>query len=55
MTDKQKQQILALAAIVDHITTKSVLDKKAVHDVEQRLDVILSNLEQNRRFFKRLA
>lgn len=55
MTKKQKQQILALAVIVDHITAKPVLYNKEVREVENRLDHILANLEQSKRFFKRLA
>jgi len=55
MNKRQKQQILAIATIADHITKKSVLDKKEVQEIDKRLDNILSGLEERKCFFKRLA
>lgn len=55
MTEKQRQQILALSAIADHVTKKEILDHKEVREIEERLDTILANLNRNKRFFKRLV
>ncbi len=55
MTEKQQREILALTAMMDYITKKSVIDKTELREIEQRVDLILANIERTNKFFKRLA
>lgn len=55
MTEKQQREIMALTAIVDYITKKSVIDKAELREIEQRVDLVLSDIERTKIFFKRLA
>lgn len=55
MTEKQQREILALTAMMDYITKKSVIDKTELREIEQRVDLILANIERTSKFFKRLA
>jgi len=54
LTQKQKEQIEAIAAIADYITDKSILEKSEVRDIENRLDNILASVDDSKKFFKRL-
>jgi len=54
LTQKQSEQLEAIAAIADYITDKEVLDKDEIKDVDNRLDNILASMDDNRKFFKRL-
>lgn len=54
LTQKQTEQIQAIAAIADYITDKSVLDKSEIEDIDDRLDKILASVDNSKKFFKRL-
>ncbi len=54
MDNKHKEQIEALASIADFATQKDVLEKEDIRDINNRLDVILSNIHDSKKFFKRL-
>ena len=54
LTQKQSEQLEAIAAIADYITNKEVLDKDEVKEVEVRLDKILASVDESKKFFKRL-
>ena len=54
LTQKQTEQIQAIAAIADYITDKSVLEKDEIRDIEHRLDSILASVDNSKKFFKRL-
>lgn len=55
MTEKQQREIIALAAMVDYVTKNSVIDKAELREVEQRLNLILANIDKSNTFFKRLT
>lgn len=54
MTEKQQKEIVALTAMVDYVTKKSVVDKVELQEIEHRIDMILANIGRTK-FFKRLA
>lgn len=53
ITEKQQREIIALTAMVDYITKKSVIDKTELREIEQRIDFVLDGM--GKRFFKRLT
>lgn len=55
MTEKQQREIVALTAMMDYITKKSIIDKTELREIEQRVDLILASIERTNRFFKRLV
>lgn len=55
MTEKQQKEIVALTAMVDYITKKSVIDKIELQEVEQRINLVLASIERSNTFFKRLT
>lgn len=55
MTEKQQREIVALTAMVDYITKKSVIDKSELREVEQRVDLVLASIGRTKIFFKRLT
>lgn len=54
MKEQLKQQIEALASILNYTTRKSVIDKVEISEAEQRLDKVLTSLDQSKKFFQRL-
>jgi len=50
----EEREITALTAILNYITKQSIIDKDELREAEQRLDLILANINQTNRFFKRL-
>ena len=54
MTKKQQREIVALTAMADYITKKSVIDKSELREIEQRVDLILASIGRTKTFFKRL-
>ena len=55
MTEKQRREIVALTAMVDYITKKSVIDIAELREIEQRVDLILASIGRTNTFFKRLT
>lgn len=55
MEEKQQREIVALTAMVDYITKKSVIDRMELREIEQRIDFILANIGKANIFFKRLT
>lgn len=47
-------EIEALASIMDYATQKDIVERDEIKEAEVRLDRILTNLERNQKFFKRL-
>ncbi len=54
MKVRLKQEIEALASILNYTVRKSVIDKVEISEAEQRLDKVLASIDRDKKFFKRL-
>lgn len=54
LDSKFKNHIEALASIADFITSREVLDESEIAQVNDRLDIVLANINEDSKFFKRL-
>ena len=52
--EQKDNQIQAIVALAEYVTSKEILDKSEVIEIEKKLDQVLANLDNKNKFFKRL-